>query len=80
MSQSYDQPESHRRSDAHHGTEPNDRAARAAYDGRSAVVTIGFVGLGVMGGTIAKRLLNARYQVQGYNRTAARPPPWPTSA
>jgi 3-hydroxyisobutyrate dehydrogenase-like beta-hydroxyacid dehydrogenase len=44
------------------------------------VVTIGFVGLGVMGGTIAKRLLNAGYQVQGYNRTAARPPPWPTSA
>jgi len=36
------------------------------------VVTIGFVGLGVMGGTIAKRLLSAGYAVQGYNRTAAK--------
>jgi 3-hydroxyisobutyrate dehydrogenase-like beta-hydroxyacid dehydrogenase len=36
------------------------------------MVTIGFVGLGVMGGTIAKRLLSAGYAVQGYNRTAAK--------
>jgi 3-hydroxyisobutyrate dehydrogenase-like beta-hydroxyacid dehydrogenase len=36
------------------------------------VVTIGFVGLGVMGGTIAKRLLGAGYTVRGYNRTAAK--------
>jgi len=39
---------------------------------RSALVTIGFVGLGVMGGTIAKRLLSAGYAVRGYNRTASK--------
>lgn len=32
-------------------------------------VTLGFVGLGVMGGRMAKRLLDARYPVVGYNRT-----------
>lgn len=31
--------------------------------------TLGFVGLGVMGGRMAKRLLDARYEVVGYNRT-----------
>ncbi len=31
--------------------------------------TLGFVGLGVMGGRMAKRLLDARYGVVGYNRT-----------
>jgi 3-hydroxyisobutyrate dehydrogenase len=36
------------------------------------VVTLGFVGLGVMGGTMAKRLLGAGYTVQGYNRTTAK--------
>jgi 3-hydroxyisobutyrate dehydrogenase-like beta-hydroxyacid dehydrogenase len=36
------------------------------------VVTIGFVGLGVMGGTIARRLLRAGYAVQGYNRTLSK--------
>jgi 3-hydroxyisobutyrate dehydrogenase-like beta-hydroxyacid dehydrogenase len=36
------------------------------------VVTIGFVGLGVMGGTIARRLLRAGYVVQGYNRTPSK--------
>jgi 3-hydroxyisobutyrate dehydrogenase-like beta-hydroxyacid dehydrogenase len=33
------------------------------------VADVGFVGLGVMGGGIAKRLLDAGYQVVGYNRT-----------
>jgi 3-hydroxyisobutyrate dehydrogenase-like beta-hydroxyacid dehydrogenase len=32
-------------------------------------VTLGFVGLGVMGGRMAKRLLDARHPVVGYNRT-----------
>jgi 3-hydroxyisobutyrate dehydrogenase-like beta-hydroxyacid dehydrogenase len=36
------------------------------------VVTVGFVGLGVMGGNIATRLLGAGHVVQGYNRTAAK--------
>jgi 3-hydroxyisobutyrate dehydrogenase-like beta-hydroxyacid dehydrogenase len=36
------------------------------------VATVGFVGLGVMGGNIAVRLLNAGHVVQGYNRTAAK--------
>ncbi len=33
---------------------------------------LGFVGLGVMGGRIAKRLLDAGHQVTGYNRTASK--------
>ncbi len=33
---------------------------------------VGFVGLGVMGSRIAKRLLDARHQVIGYNRTASK--------
>ncbi len=33
---------------------------------------LGFVGLGVMGGRIAKRLLDAGYSVTGYNRTKSR--------
>ena len=36
------------------------------------MVTIGFVGLGVMGGNIAQRLVDAGHAVQGYNRTAAK--------
>jgi 3-hydroxyisobutyrate dehydrogenase-like beta-hydroxyacid dehydrogenase len=36
------------------------------------VATVGFVGLGVMGGNIAIRLLEAGHVVQGYNRTAAK--------
>jgi 3-hydroxyisobutyrate dehydrogenase-like beta-hydroxyacid dehydrogenase len=36
------------------------------------VVTVGFVGLGVMGESIAGRLLGAGYPVQGFNRTAAK--------
>jgi 3-hydroxyisobutyrate dehydrogenase-like beta-hydroxyacid dehydrogenase len=35
-------------------------------------VVIGIVGLGVMGGAIASRLLAAGYPVQGYNRTAVK--------
>jgi 3-hydroxyisobutyrate dehydrogenase-like beta-hydroxyacid dehydrogenase len=34
--------------------------------------TLGFVGLGAMGGRMAKRLLDAGYAVAGYNRTPAR--------
>ena len=33
------------------------------------MATVGFVGLGVMGGGIAKRLLGAGHEVHGYNRT-----------
>lgn len=33
---------------------------------------LGFVGLGLMGSRVAKRLLNAGYQVSGYNRTQAK--------
>lgn len=33
---------------------------------------LGFVGLGAMGGRIAKRLLDAGHRVTGYNRTAAK--------
>src|SRR5215470_15872195 len=33
---------------------------------------IGFIGLGAMGGRIAKRLLDAGHTVTGYNRTSAK--------
>ena len=33
------------------------------------MATVGFVGLGVMGGTSTKRLLDAGHTVHGYNRT-----------
>ena len=36
------------------------------------MATVGFVGLGVMGGNIAIRLLSAGHVVQGYNRTTAK--------
>ena len=36
------------------------------------MTTIGFVGLGAMGGRVAKRLLDAGYAVVGYNRTASK--------
>src|ERR687888_2784722 len=43
---------------------------RAATESRPEIVAdIGFVGLGVMGGGIAKRLLDAGYRVVGHNRT-----------
>jgi 3-hydroxyisobutyrate dehydrogenase-like beta-hydroxyacid dehydrogenase len=35
-------------------------------------VTLGFVGLGAMGGRMARRLLDAGYALCGYNRTAAK--------
>lgn len=34
--------------------------------------TVGFVGLGAMGGRVTKRLLDAGYSVTGYNRTPAK--------
>jgi 3-hydroxyisobutyrate dehydrogenase-like beta-hydroxyacid dehydrogenase len=37
-----------------------------------AMDTLGFVGLGAMGGRMAKRLLDAGHAVVGYNRTAAK--------
>lgn len=36
------------------------------------MATVGFIGLGVMGGHIAVRLLEAGHVVQGYNRTTAK--------
>lgn len=36
------------------------------------MANLGFVGLGVMGGRVAKRLLDAGHSVTGYNRTAAK--------
>jgi 3-hydroxyisobutyrate dehydrogenase-like beta-hydroxyacid dehydrogenase len=36
------------------------------------MATVGFVGLGVMGGGIARRLLQAGHTVHGYNRTRAK--------
>ena len=36
------------------------------------MVAVGFVGLGVMGGNIASRLVRAGHAVQGYNRTASK--------
>src|SRR5512135_2206539 len=37
-----------------------------------SVANLGFVGLGVMGGRVAKRLLDAGHTVTGYNRTRAK--------
>ena len=34
------------------------------------MAAVGFVGLGAMGGRMAKRLLDAGHRVVGYNRTA----------
>src|SRR6202008_1625468 len=34
--------------------------------------TLGFVGLGAMGGRMARRLLDGRFALHGYNRTAAK--------
>jgi 3-hydroxyisobutyrate dehydrogenase-like beta-hydroxyacid dehydrogenase len=36
------------------------------------VTALGFVGLGAMGGRMARRLLDAGYTLYGYNRTAAK--------
>ncbi len=40
------------------------------------MANLGFVGLGLMGGRIAKRLLDAGHQVSGYNRTRAKAEPF----
>jgi len=40
--------------------------------GRTEVANLGFVGLGVMGGRIAKRLLDAGHRVTGTNRTRSK--------
>jgi 3-hydroxyisobutyrate dehydrogenase-like beta-hydroxyacid dehydrogenase len=39
------------------------------------MTSLGFIGLGVLGGRITKRLLDSGYQVAGYNRTAAKAAP-----
>ncbi len=39
------------------------------------MATLGFVGLGVMGGGIARRLLSAGHEVHGYNRTREKAAP-----
>ena len=50
--------------------------SRAAYNGefvfrRSDMARLGFVGLGVMGSRVVKRLLAAGHTVTGYNRNPA---------
>src|SRR6266496_4664584 len=42
---------------------------------QAVMANIGFVGLGLMGSRIVKRLLAAGYQVSGYNRTRAKAEP-----
>jgi 3-hydroxyisobutyrate dehydrogenase-like beta-hydroxyacid dehydrogenase len=37
-----------------------------------SMAKLGFVGLGAMGGRVVKRLLDAGYEVTGYNRTRAK--------
>src|SRR5262245_35235655 len=49
-----------------------DPARRAGGGPADAMATLGFVGLGAMGGRMAKRLLEAGHQVVGYNRTASK--------
>src|SRR5689334_14564641 len=58
---------------------PSERSvgSRAAYNGvfvfrRSDMARLGFVGLGVMGSRVVKRLLDAGHTVTGYNRTRAK--------
>src|SRR5260221_13823969 len=41
-------------------------------DRRLDMATLGFVGLGAMGGRVAKRLLDAGHTVIGYNRTRSK--------
>src|SRR5574337_466427 len=36
------------------------------------MATLGFVGLGVMGGRVVKRLLDAGHRLTGYNRTKSK--------
>src|SRR2546430_1274091 len=65
--------------DDRRGESPRDPPALQARDQRDrghrrtlVTATLGFVGLGVMGGRMAKRLLDARHPVVGYNRTRAK--------
>jgi 3-hydroxyisobutyrate dehydrogenase-like beta-hydroxyacid dehydrogenase len=44
----------------------------ARFDTMGEGMKVGFIGLGVMGGRIAKRLLDAGHEVSGYNRTRAK--------
>ncbi len=53
---------------------PHRRGHRADREGRT-MSTIGFVGLGTMGGRIAGRLLASGHQVHGTNRTVAKAQP-----
>src|SRR5690242_20837011 len=39
---------------------------------RRQMATLGFVGLGAMGGRVTKRLLDAGHSVTGYNRTQSK--------
>src|SRR5581483_8084342 len=50
---------------------------RAPTDPRASasMTTLGFVGLGAMGGRMARRLLDGGFAVRGYNRTAAKAAP-----
>ncbi|MEJ2287494.1 MAG: NAD(P)-dependent oxidoreductase [Deinococcales bacterium] len=41
-------------------------------EGEHAMARLGFVGLGVMGGRVAKRLVDAGHTVTGYNRTRSK--------
>ena len=36
------------------------------------MANIGFVGLGIMGGTMVERLIGSGHKVMGYNRTQSR--------
>jgi 3-hydroxyisobutyrate dehydrogenase-like beta-hydroxyacid dehydrogenase len=43
-----------------------------SYSGTQSMTTVGFIGLGMMGSRIVRRLLAAGYDVAGYNRTYAK--------
>src|SRR5690242_16973424 len=45
---------------------------RELLEGHQMAKTLGFVGLGAMGGRVTKRLLDAGHTVVGYNRTHAK--------
>lgn len=45
------------------------------------MTTVAFIGLGIMGGPMARNLVSAGYDVTGYNRSSARWMRWwPTAA